>query len=294
MTDIVDGYLDIGGNRTYYKVVGPPNPGTVPLLVLHGGPGAAHNYLLSLSALGNERQVIFYDQVGCGLSDKPEDASLWTVQTFIDELAEVRKQLGLTSVHILGHSWGGMLAIDYLLTEPTGVRSVILASTMISIPLYQEEVEKLKRDLPREVYQTLTEHEQAGTTGDEAYWQQFAVFDKTHIFRGDVYPMEYRTPKGGFGAAVYHSMWGASEAYADGSLKTWDRIDQLGRVNVPTLITSGQYDELTPRQALLTHRRIPGSQIAILTAASHCAHHEHEAEYAELVSDFLNSVEAGH
>jgi proline-specific peptidase len=138
----------------------------------------------------------------------------------------------------------------------------------------------------------MTAHEQAGTTSEHAYWEQFATFDKRHIYRGEVYPMEYRTPKGGFGASVYHSMWGASEAYADGSLRDWDRIADLSRITVPTLITSGQYDELTPRQALITHREIAGSQIEIFTAASHCAHHERPEEYNRVVSEFLDSVES--
>jgi pimeloyl-ACP methyl ester carboxylesterase len=106
--------------------------------------------------------------------------------------------------------------------------------------------------------------------------------------------MEYRTPKGGFGASVYHSMWGASEAYADGSLRDWDRIAELSRITVPTLVTSGQYDELTPRQALIAHREIAGSRIEIFTAASHCVHHERPEEYNRVVEEFLGSVETRH
>ena len=293
MAQLRDGYLQIGPHRTYYKIAGPDNPSKPPLLTLHGGPGGGHNYLLSLAALATDRQVIFYDQLGCGLSDQPEDELLWTVATFIDELAAVREQLGLDRIHLLVQSWGGMLAIDYLLTEPAGVLSVILASSMISLPLYQEEVEKLKLDLPPEVYAVMTKHEQAGTTSEKEYWEQFAMFDQRHIYRGEVYPVEYRTPKGGFGASCYHSMWGASEAYADGSLRDWDRIAELSRIRVPTLITSGQYDELTPRQALIAHRQIAGSRIEIFTAASHCVHHERPEEYNQVVAEFLSSVESG-
>jgi len=291
MTQTTDGYLQIGNYKIYYKKVGPENSGKKPLLVLHGGPGSAHNYMLSLSTLATDRQVIFYDQLGCGLSDRPDDASLWTVQTFVDEVAEVRRQLKLTDIHLLGHSWGGMLAIEYLLTQPKGIRSAVLASAMISMPLYQAEVELLKQELPKDVYEAMTAHEQAGTTDTNAYHEQLKLYNRQHIYRGEKFPDEYAAPKDGFGAKVYHTMWGASEAYADGTLKDWDKIDELPKITIPTLITSGQYDELTPHQALITHRQIKNSQIEIFTAASHSAHIERAEDYCTIVSDFLQSVE---
>ncbi len=165
MTSTKTGFVSFGSHKTHYKIMGRPG-GKSPLLVLHGGPGSGHNYLLGLAELarGGNRQVIFYDQLGCGLSDRPDDESLWTIQTFVDELKKVREHLGLKNIHLLGHSWGGMLAIEYLLTQPMGISSAILASTMVSMPLYLAEVEKLKAALDPQVYSSLKKHEEAGTT----------------------------------------------------------------------------------------------------------------------------------
>jgi proline-specific peptidase len=292
MTEIKEGFLPYKGYKTYYKTVGVTAPGKFPLLVLHGGPGSCHNYMLPLAGLAETgRQIIFYDQLGCGKSDQPEDDSLWVVKTFLDELKAVREHLGLKEIHLLGQSWGGMLAIEYLLTKPKGIQSAVLASAMISMPLYQAEVEILKKDLPPEVYKTLRAHEAAGTTDSQAYAKAYEVYGKHHLFRGETFPKEFESPTNSKDSPAYHKMWGASEAYADGDLKAWDKIGRLHEITVPTLITSGQYDELTPRQALVTHAEIPGSEIEILTAGSHCAHIEHPDEYNARVAEFLDKVE---
>src|SRR6266850_4943415 len=115
-----EGFIDVPGGRVWYRVVGKGH--RTPLLLLHGGPGAPSYYLKPLAALGDERPVVFYDQLGCGRSDRPDDSTLWTIQRFIDELATVRKALNLKEVHILGTSWGTMLATDYMLMKPEGVR----------------------------------------------------------------------------------------------------------------------------------------------------------------------------
>lgn len=182
-----------------------------------------------------------------------------------------------------------MLAIEYLLTKPKGVRSVTLASAMISIPLYQAEVEKLKEDLPEEVYKTLRDHESNGETDSKEYAEAVKVYEARHIYRGKQFPKQYRTPNK-FGDS-YKIMWGASEAFANGSMKKWDRINRLKEINVPTLITAGQYDELTPEQALITQQSIAGSELKILTAASHCAHVEQADEYLDVLTKFLDKAD---
>src|SRR5258707_13101732 len=115
-----EGFIEVGGGRVWYRSVGPGGPGGgadgaggVPLLCLHGGPGFTHYYLEPLEALADRRQVIFYDQLGCGRSDRPEDVALWTVERFVEEVAQVRAALGLERLHLVGKSWGGMLGIQY-------------------------------------------------------------------------------------------------------------------------------------------------------------------------------------
>ncbi len=286
------GFLITNGFRIYVEIYGRQSAKT-PLLILHGGPGAAHNYLLSLALLANnDRQVIFYDQLGCGLSDMPDDDSLWEVERFVNELIEVRKQLQLSDVHLLGHSWGGMLAITYLQTNPSGIKSLILASSMISLPLYQTEVTKLKKRLPTDVYKTMVLNEEAGTTDSSEYKKAYGVYSSRHVFRGTHYPAEFKTPKGRNGDAVYKKMWGPSEAYVNGTLKTWNAISKLREISVPTLVISGEFDELTPKQAKITAEQIRGSRSEIIKDASHCAHIEKQEEYLGAVNEFLVNVES--
>lgn len=287
---VIEGYIPFKGYKTYYKVFGEPVKNKAPLLVLHGGPGSAHNYMLGLSALAKQgMQVIFYDQLGGGLSDHPNDDSLWTIPLFVDELRQVRKHLQLDSIHLLGHSWGGMLAIEYLLTQPKGIKSVILASSMISMPLYQKEVEKLRVDLPKDVYSALVSNEKANTINSKEYAAAVKVYEARHIYRGKQFPKELKTPKDSLGDS-YRIMWGASEAYANGSMKKWDKVDRLKEILAPTLITSGQYDELTPEQALITQANIPHSKLKIFTAGSHCVHVEQPDEYVRVIKTFLDEV----
>src|SRR5215472_8509562 len=144
-----EGYVNVQGGRIWYRIVGS---GThTPLLLLHGGPGAPSYYLNPLAVLADERPVIFYDQLGAGRSDKPTDISLWRVERFVQELSELRRALGLTQVHILGHSWGTMLALDYMMTKPTGVRSLILASPALSMNRWIEDAATLKKTLPESI-----------------------------------------------------------------------------------------------------------------------------------------------
>jgi proline-specific peptidase len=288
---VTDGYMPFRGYKTYYKIVGMKQSDKLPLLILHGGPGGAHNYMLPLATLADNRQIIFYDQLGCGKSSRPDDMSLWTIQTFLDELAMIREHLSLPEIHLLGHSWGGMLAIEYLLTNPEGVKSVILASSMVSMPLYQKEAEKLKADLPGNLPQVMLTHEKNGTTDSEEYRKAYAEYHDRHLWRGGKWPEKYDNPKGTDGDDAYHKMWGLNEACANGDLKDWDRLDRLSEIKIPALITSGQYDELTPEQAALTHDAIAGSKLRIFTAGSHCVHIEREKEYVSAVQSFLKTVD---
>src|SRR5688500_5534687 len=150
-TTASEGFVAFRNFKTWYHVSGDLGGDAIPLLLLHGGPGAPSAYLEPLDdlAAGSEgRPVVRYDQVGCGRSDRPTDPSLWRIETFVEELAAVRQQLGLERVHLLGQSWGGMLALEYLLTKPDGVASLTLSNSLASAPLWCEEARRLRSDLP--------------------------------------------------------------------------------------------------------------------------------------------------
>jgi proline-specific peptidase len=287
------GYIPVvNGHRVWYRIVGGGGSHeAIPLLVLHGGPGCPHDYLENLSELASDnRRVVFYDQLGCGNSDLPDDTSLWTVERFTDEIEIVREALGLKQVHILGQSCGGMLAIEYGIRQPRGLISLILADSMPSMVLWVTEANRLRAALPPGVNQTLLHHEQAGTTSSPEYYAAVEVFNQRHVCRISPLPefVQRANAKTGF---IYNYMNGPSEFHVTGVIKDWDRTARLGDINVPTLLISGQYDESTPLLNHILHEGIANSQWVLFEHSAHLPHVEEPEKYMQTVSAFLTQVE---
>lgn len=286
-----EGYVPVDGYRVWYRSVGGGEGEHTPLLILHGGPGVPHDYLENLEALASDTQrVIFYDQLGCGRSDQPDDTSLWRVERFVEELATVRRELGLDRAHILGQSWGGMLAIEYALTQPQGLVSLILSNTTSSIPLWVAEANRLRSELPPEVNDMLSRHEAAGTTDDQEYQDAMQVFYDRHLVRVKPIPeyVQRALDNTGF---VYAYMNGPSEFHVTGVIKDWDRTDRLSEIQVPTLILSGRYDEATPAINTILHKGMTGSEWILFENSSHLSHVEEPELYMQTVRAFLDRVE---
>jgi proline-specific peptidase len=278
--------------ETWYRSVGRTEPGKLPLLCLHGGPGAPHDYLESLEAVADTgREVYFYDQVGCGRSSRPSDPSLWTIELFVEEVGAVRGALGLEQVHLFGSSWGGMLAMEYALTRPGGVASLILASSPASIPQWIVETARLRSELPDELRRALDEHEEAGTTDDPAYEEATLAFYRRHLCRIDPWPEGLNRTFADLREEIYNTMQGPNEFVITGTLKNWDITARLGEIDVPTLVTSGRFDECTPLIAETVHRAIPGSEWVLFEESSHMAFAEEPERYLEVLDGFLARVE---
>jgi proline-specific peptidase len=292
---VSEGFVPFRGYRVWYQVVGGGDgPGKLPVLCLHGGPGATHDYLRPLEALAaSGRRVIFYDQLGAGNSDQPHDPALWTVELFVAEVAAVRAALGLERVHLLGQSWGGMLGMEYALTQPAGLASLIIASSPASMKQWVAEANRLRAQLPPDVQATLVEHERAGTTQDPAYHKAMHVFYRRHLCRLDPWPdaLNQSFAKMMDNPEVYNTMNGPSEFHVIGTLRDWDIISRLPEIRVPTLVTSGRYDEATPAIAETVHRGIPGSEWVIFEESAHSAHLEEPERFLKVVNQFLSRVE---
>jgi proline-specific peptidase len=204
----------------------------------------------------------------------------------------VRLSLGLDQVHLLGQSWGGWLAIEYMLSQPQGVISLILASTSASLPQFVAETRRLKKELPLEIYQTLQRYEAMGDYHHPDYDAAVLEFYKRHVCRLDPWPEPLlRTSANLNGNAVYETMNGPNEFIVIGNLKNWDRTDRLSEISVPTLITVGRYDELTPTCAETLHRGIPDSRMVIFEESAHLAHLEEPDKYRQVVADFMVEIE---
>jgi proline iminopeptidase len=289
MPIIREGYVNVTGGRVWYQVVGSDD--ATPLLTLHGGPGYPHDYLEPLAALADERPVVFYDQLGCGRSDRPGDLSLWRAERFVEELGQVREALGLERTHILGQSWGSMLATDYALTRPAGLVSLILADPPLSIPRWLEDAAKYRRELPAEIQDTLNRHEAAGTTDSDEYDAAAMEYYKRHVCRLDPWPDAIMRAFEGAGHVVYETMWGPSEFFMTGSLKGYDRASRLREIGVPTLFLCGRYDEATPEATAWYHSLLPGSKFVVFEQSSHMPHLEEPEAYLATVQDFLRRIE---
>jgi len=291
-----EGFVAFRGYKVWYRVVGDHDaPGAWPLLCLHGGPGVPHDYLEPLAAMAARgRRVIFYDQLGCGNSDQPRDPSRWHVDLFVEEIGVLRRALGLARVHLLGQSWGGMLAMQYALTRPAGLASLVIASAPASMRQWVAEAQRLRAQLPPETQRTLCQHEQAGTTDHPAYQAAVMVFYRRHICRLDPWPdcLTRSLAKLMQNPEVYTTMNGPSEFHVTGVLKDWDIVARLGEIQLPTLITSGRHDEATPAIAATIQRGIKGSQWVVFEHSAHEAHLEETARYLQVLDAFVRQVEA--
>ena len=291
--------FELGGEtaETWYRISGDLAPddaaAPVPLIVLHGGPGATHDYLISIADLAESgRAVVHYDQLGNGRSTHfPErGADFWTVDLFVRELHNLVDALGLRGRHhVLGQSWGGFLAQEYALTQPQGLQSLVLANTAASFPDFVSEANRLRAELPPEVEATLRQHEESGTTDDPAYAEACQVFYMRHLCRLDPWPAEVvesfawidRDP------TVYHTMNGPSEFHVIGSIRDWQVKDRLGEIDVPTLIVSGRYDEAAPPLQEVLRDGIRGAEWVLLEESSHLPHVEERERYMQVVGEWL-------
>ena len=267
-----------------------------PVVVCHGGPGAAHDYtepIAELSRFG--RGCVLYDQVGCGKSVHLPDApaEFWSPQLFKDELAELTRHVGVAGRYaVVGQSWGGMLALEHALDHPQGLRAIVVADSPASMPLWVEEANRLRKELPADVQETLTRHEAEGTTDDPAYEEAVRVFYDRHLCRV-AWPdcVQRSFAQIADDPTVYHTMNGPSEFHCIGSLKTWDITERLQEIDTPTLLVSGRYDEATPHIVEQIHSRIPDAHWVLFEESSHMPHVEEPEAFLVKVESFLKTVD---
>lgn len=280
--------------ETWVRITEPKvqKAGALPLIVLHGGPGMAHNYVRNLSALaGTGRTVIHYDQLGCGnsthLPEAPKD--FWQPQLFIDEFNNLVQHLGLTQYHVLGQSWGGMLGAEIAIQQPQGLRSLAICNSPASMELWVKGAAELRALLPEAIQQTLTRHEQAGTTSDPEYLRAADEFYLRYVCRISSMPQDFKESVQQMEAepTVYHTMNGPNEFHVIGSLKSWSVIDRLDKIIVPTLVVAGEFDEATPSTWQPFVFGIKNAKSHVIADASHCAHIEKPEIFQKIIADFL-------
>jgi len=281
-----EGFVKVLGYRIFYRSFGTPLKGTV--LCLHGGPGATHDYLLALADLAKEGyRVVFYDQLGCGRSEVPKDRQLFVPERYVEEVEAFRKRMELGKIHIIGSSWGGMLAIAYALKYQSNMRSMTTVGGLHSIPMTTREMDRMKKALPKEVRTTMAKYEALGDYDNPTYAEAVMVFYKKHLCRLEKWPKELTYSLGHISRPVYHTMNGPNEFTIIGNIRYWDVTDRLASIKVPTLVLTGEYDEVSPKVGMALHRKIRGSEFMVFPGCSHTPFWEDRKAFMKEESRFL-------
>jgi len=288
-----EGLASFRGFQTRFRVVGNSRSHW-PLLCVHGGPGLGSDYLQPLEAMATTgRQVVFYDQFGCGSGQAPVADPEWSLQLFVEELAAVRAAAGLERCHLLGHGWGGIVALQYALGQPSGLESLVLSSTVASVPQWRADIARLVEALPEDIRGPLQQHIRAGGVTSPVCQCVVDAFMRHHFCRMNPWPDSLsRCQARARGVPeARHAMLGASEIQPAGQLENWDVTGWLGEIACPTLVVSGRYDMVPPPSAAALYRGIPGSEWVVFEHSAHVPHLEEPERYLEVLDGFLEKNE---
>jgi proline iminopeptidase len=260
-------------------------------VLLHGGPGFSSFYLKPLEALADDRVVIRYDQLGSGKSGTTTDTTLFTIPHFVQELDSLRSHLGIAKWHVLGHSWGTILAYEYYRAHPERVASLTFGSPVFSVPAYAQRGRELLATLPDSMQRAVARAEAAGTFDDPGYQNALNAFYALYVFRHPVRP-DLDSTFATYNPAIYNYMQGPSEFTITGTLKGYDVTGSLPQIAVPTLLTVGEFDEVGPAVVKGFAAQIPGARFQELAGAAHITTWDAPETMISTVRSFLHSADS--
>lgn len=285
-----EGFVRVRGLRIYYRSEGEPRKGT--LLVFHGGPGYTYDYLVPLFDIAEHGyRVVIYDQVGGGKSQAPKNPARYTIESFVEDGEGVRKGLGLGKVHLLGFSWGGMLAQAYALKYQSNLSSLILSGTTPSIPLLEKEQARLLRAFPADAREKISKYEDAGDFQNPEYVEAVKLFNRRHSLRLPSTPDPMKYSEEHASAEVGLALFGPNLIDTTGNMRYWDVTSRLHELKVPCLIVCGEHDFLTPKLHRIMHQEIAGSKLVVLRGAGHATMWDTREPYLRTVAGFLDSLQ---
>ncbi len=295
---IQQGYVDANGVMIYYEIIGHGPP----LMIVHGGPGASHDYFLPyLLPLARRNLLVFIDERGSGRSGKLDDPSGYTVENMVEDLEAVRRELGLGHISLLGHSYGGVLAEAYALKYQQNLTHLVLASTFASTSEMNQVFVQQKQKMPAETRDHINKLEAEGLFGHGKPWERNRyTVDYMNAAWGDGYfPYLYqRHPDPNYDPVaqgvtswdLYREMWGSNgEFVIDGNLKSVEYVAKLPTIKVPTLIIAGDHDECDPSLSREMNSKIAGSKLVILPDSGHMTFVDQPIQFTTEVGEFLQS-----
>lgn len=289
---LYEGYMSFNQYQTYYRIIKPDHSTKTPLVMLHGGPGSTHNYfeIFDEFAQKYKQPIIMYDQIGCGNSSIPNDPSIYNRQTWLKELDALVNRLQLSSFHLLGQSFGGMLAIMYLCDyQPINVKSVILSSTLSDANLWRQEQQRMIKELPLNLQQAIALAQETGDFTSSEYLKANEEFMlrhcAPHFTKNDPEPL-WRPKKSG--TLAYQTAWGPNEYSPLGNLADYNYTAKLHQIKIPSLIISGTDDLCTPLVAKTMFDNLPDAKWELFANCRHMPFVENYPKYCQILADWLN------
>ena len=281
--------LSVPGGNIWYKVSGT-SKGT-PVVLLHGGPGMSSFYLKPFEELGNDRQVVRYDQLGGGKSDVITDTTMFTIDHFVRELDSLRTFLKLPKWHVFGHSWGTIVALEYYRAYPERVASLTFGSLCFDIPGWEQSTRHLLTTLPDSLQEAVTKAELTGRYDEPAYQEAMNIFYSLYVWRRPV-QADLDSMFATYNAGIYSYMWGPSEFSITGTLKNYDATSLLPNIKVPTLFTVGEFDEISVQAVKGLATKVPDARFAMFPGSSHMTPWDARDENIKVVREFLQFADS--
>lgn len=284
-----ESYLAVPGGRIWYRVVGSGT--ATPAILLHGGPGFTSHYLKPLEALGSDRPVVRYDQLGAGHSDRTTDTAMFNIAHFVAELDSLRAKLGYDKFHVIGHSWGTILGLEYYRAHPDRVASLTLASSALDIPAWEKNAKRLVTSLPDSEQRAIRIREGEKKFDAPDYQHALDDFYSRYVWRHPDSVNLDSTFKGA-NMDIYNYMQGPSEFTIVGTLKNYDATPYLKDVKVPVLYTVGEFDEANPAIVRRFANLTPGAKHVVIPGAAHLVTWDNPGATLKAIRDFLRSVDS--
>lgn len=277
------------GKTFYIKFSCPKKNKKTPIIFLHGGPGSTHNYFLALKSLASDRDIYMYDQIGGGKSSATPP-NLWTIKTFVEELGILVKAWGLESYILMGASWGTTLALEYFLAankhEAKQIEKIIFQSPLFSTTDWEKDANRLIKNLPKQTQKIINYCHEIEATDSKVYQEAVFQYYLKHVLRSEKLLKKPRKPNIN-GNKIYAHMWGPSEFKATGTLKSYERVSQLKKLNIPVMLVCGKHDEATPETVKKYHKIIKYSEFQVINKASHCISLENPKDLLKVIKGFI-------
>jgi len=285
-----EGLIKVGGGNIWYKMTGIGKPG-LPLLVIQGGPWSSHEYLENLEYFSNYRPVIFYNQLGSGRSEKPEDKTLWSLERYVLELRELLESLKIPKVHILAQSFGSFVALDFALQNPEKVASLAFPSPVLSAGRYAADAQSWVDQMPVKYRKIIEKASNSGDFSTDAYKEAVELYRHKHFCRLNPWPESLSHTVQNSNIEMFEYLWGPSNFQAKGIWKDLERISELSKIQLPVLLSCGEFDEVPPRTCAFYSSLIPTVEVMALGEASNQHHLEKESSYFLAFGRFLRKAD---